>query len=313
MTASINFADQNKMEEDFVPDQYQALLIGVNSYEEFRKGDATGGRDAFNDMKEASNELRTVTRMLEMMDFKSENIHVLDSPEPKQIKEAMHTLLENMWINYMNGQKTLVFFYFNGHAAVDADLQLILNRKENPFFPIEKLLKIIANMRDSYVLSLFDCSRIRKDLATSVVDPDATSLSPQMMALFESHNCFKSKTHSNIIQSFMVKPTMDIKAKPVNSVFYFKHLMLGKDKDGKVLLPERIASYPGSDKDAEYSANVKQNLIMTWKGIDYGNVTFHDEKESNGNYFRGTKNHEGKKHGHGFLKFESGTTYEGEF
>ena len=70
----------------------------------------------------------------------------------------------------------------------------------------------------------------------------------------------------------MYKPTVDIKAKHVNNVFYFKHIMLGRDKENNVYLPERIASYKGTDKNAEYTTDIKQKLIIKWKGTDYGQV-----------------------------------------
>ena len=128
-------------------------------------------------------------------------------------------------------------------------------------------------MRNSYVLALHDCTRIRQDLSKERLDPSMTAvMTPQMMALYEAHNCFKPKEHCNIIQSYMYKPTVDIKAKHVNNVFYFKHIMLGRDKENNVYLPERIASYKGTDKNAEYTTDIKQKLIITWKGTDYGQV-----------------------------------------
>ena len=48
---------------------------------------------------------------------------------------------------------------------------------------------------------------------------------------------------------------------------------------------------------AETVVEVKQNLIMTWKGTDYGKITYKEEGT-----FKGYVNEEGKRHGRGFVK-----------
>ena len=103
-------------------------------------------------------------------------------------------------------------------------------------------------MRDAYIVNLFDCNRKRMDLTKEKGNDSYCNIDPTMVSLYESHNCFLPKNSCNIISSYMVKPTVDIAAKPVNSFFYFKHLWLGKDAKSEVTLPERVASYKGSDK-----------------------------------------------------------------
>ena len=93
----------------------------------------------------------------------------------------------------MNGEKTMVFIYYSGHACVDADLQLLLTKASNQFFPIQKLNNIVATLRDVYAVSLFDCTRKRIDLSKFPSTQSYTSLSSEMMARFESQNFFKNK------------------------------------------------------------------------------------------------------------------------
>ncbi len=102
----------------------------------------------------------------------------------------------------------------------------------------------------------------------------------------------------------MMKPAIDLLSKPVNNVFFFKFLMEHKDKDNNILLPKVAAMYKGSDRNSELELQNRQNLVMKWKGTDYGEVKpFKTEK------YEGTVNADEKYHGVGFLKFESGTTY----
>ena len=93
------------------------------------------------------------------------------------------------------------------------------------------MLSIVANLKDSYVVSFYDCTRKRMDLS-SMIDKNHlyNTLPAEMMALYESQNAFNSKENINMISSFMQKPSVSLVAKPVNSVFYFKHIMLSKNE-----------------------------------------------------------------------------------
>lgn len=93
------------------------------------------------------------------------------------------------------------------------------------------MLSIVANLKESYVVSFFDCTRKRMDLSDMINKNNLFNTLPgEMMALYESQNAFKSKENVNMISSFMTKPSVSLTAKPVNSVFYFKHIMLSKNE-----------------------------------------------------------------------------------
>ena len=230
LSASLTISNLKEEEidaEDFRPDQYRALLVGCSKYEEIRK--KSSEMKEFNDMK-GTEEVNTIQKMLKKCDFKEDDIKILTDPNADDCKKAIMELINACWENYLNREKTMVFFYYSGHSLIDADLQLLLNSSSNFLFPIQQMLSIVANLKDSYVVSFFDCTRKRMDLS-QLIDKNHlyNTLPAETMALYESQNAFKSKDHINIISSYMCKPSVSLLAKPVNSVFYFKHIMLSKN------------------------------------------------------------------------------------
>ena len=125
-----------QFDEDFRPDRYEALLIGCTNYDNAREREVEGY-----DFKEFSNasgqqDVKTVENLLKKACFKEEDIKILEDPTTAQCREAIISLIDKCWTNYMNNEKTMVYFYFSGHSCFDADLQLLLNSKFDSFFPI---------------------------------------------------------------------------------------------------------------------------------------------------------------------------------
>ena len=86
-------------------------------------------------------------------------------------------------------------------------------------------MRIVASLKDNYVLAFYDCTRKRMDLSKLLKkDNDYATLPAHMMALFESQNYFKTKDNINLVTSYMSKPSIHLKAKPVNSYFFFRHI-----------------------------------------------------------------------------------------
>ena len=122
----------------------------------------------YNDMPDATLEVKTVENWLKKFDFKDNEISTLIDPTADDIKLAFNNLMNACFTNHINREKTLVFFYFSGHSLLDTDLQILLNAKTGFLYPIEKSLKIVANMKNSYVFSFFDCTRTRMDLSDKI-------------------------------------------------------------------------------------------------------------------------------------------------
>lgn len=47
-------------------------------------------------------------------------------------------------------------------------------------------------------------------------------------------------------------------------------MMLGKDEDSYIMLPEVLSSFQGSDKKSEIVSEVSCQLQLKWMGTDYG-------------------------------------------
>ena len=114
------------------------------------------------------------------------------------------------------------------------------------------MLKIVASFKDSYVLALLDCTRKRVDPTSWTIKEDYSALSAEMIDQFAIQHCFSAKAQSNCITTYVCKPSADIPAKPTTQVFYFKHIMLGKDEDNTVRLPDILQNFTGTDNKSEY-------------------------------------------------------------
>ena len=132
------------------------------------------------------------------------------------------------------------------------------------------MLSIVSSFKDSYVLSLLDCTRKRVDPTSWKITEDHTALSAEMIDQFASQDCFNSKQKNNLIITYVSQPSADVQAKPTTQVFYFKHMMLGKDEDSYIMLPEVLSSFQGSDKKSEIVSEVSCQLQLKWMGTDYG-------------------------------------------
>ena len=121
-------------------------------------------------------------------------------------------------------------------------------------------------------MALLDCTRKRVDPALWTSDHDYTTLSFEMLGKLASQNCINKKQNSNLIITQITKPSSEIFAKPTSQVFYFKHLMLGKDKNSKIVLPRVLQTFSGVDGKAEIDIDVVQPLECIWKGTDYGPI-----------------------------------------
>ena len=56
-----------------------------------------------------------------------------------------------------------MYVYYAGHGACDNDTYLILDEEGGKMFPLEKSLRVIADMDNTYVIALFDCCREKID------------------------------------------------------------------------------------------------------------------------------------------------------
>ena len=145
--------------------------------------------------------------------FQEEDIKKLNDPSCSDVKEAFNDIMEECWVSKINNEKILFYFYFIGHGAQDTTCQMVLNGRDQ-VFPIDKMLKIVASFKDSYVLALMDCTRKRVDPTSWKITEDYSALSAEMIDQFAKQHCFRVKQQSNCIVTYVCKPSADIPAKP---------------------------------------------------------------------------------------------------
>ena len=175
--------------EPFRPDRHVALLVSCSDYSNLRKSDEF---KAFNDMNSGPDEVDSVSDKLMKIGFQEEDIKKLNDPSCSDVKEAFNDIMEECWVSKINNEKILFYFYFIGHGAQDTTCQMVLNGRDQ-VFPIDKMLKIVASFKDSYVLALMDCTRKRVDPTSWKITEDYSALSAEMIDQFAKQHCFRVK------------------------------------------------------------------------------------------------------------------------
>ena len=74
------------------------------------------------------------------------------------MSEVFNGALKKAFMNRIANKKTLYYVYYAGHGACDNDTFIILNGK-SIMFPLEKILRVISKMKETYVVALLDCCR----------------------------------------------------------------------------------------------------------------------------------------------------------
>ena len=123
----------------------------------------------------------------------------------------------------MNGESTFIYVYFAGHGAQDNATSMILNG-ESTMFPIEKMLRVIAGMKGTYVVSLLDCCREKIDLTKWRGTANHADLSPDLQALFAAQDSIQQRHDTNLLITYGCPPSMGVPAKSTIAVAYFKFL-----------------------------------------------------------------------------------------
>ena len=72
--------------------------------------------------------------------------------------------MQECFTNRMQKKGTLVFVYYSGHGACDNETYLILN-EDGKMFAMEKMLRILSEMDNTYVIALYDCCREKVDIS----------------------------------------------------------------------------------------------------------------------------------------------------
>ena len=142
----------------------------------------------------------------------------------------------------MNGESTFVYFYFAGHGAQDNSTSMILNG-ESTMFPIEKMLRVIAGMKGTYVVALLDCCREKIDLTKWRGTSNHADLSPDLESLFAAQDTIQQRHDTNLLITYGCPPSQGVPAKSTIAVAYFKFLNGQKNQKGEITLPGNISFF----------------------------------------------------------------------
>lgn len=155
--------------------------------------------------------------------------------------------------NFRKGHKTLIFVYYVGHgveiknslhAVMDAD---DLTPESQMFYPIEKQLKALCEVQESYVISVFDSSRVMTRNQGIKSDDDREI----------------SGIPRNFIMTKSCEVNSRIDTRPSIALDYFRQLVSMIDPmDGSIMLPQPFFSdwIPGSN--GETVAMIQDKLVL---------------------------------------------------
>jgi len=81
--------------------------------------------------------------------------------EFQELSKVLTNLAKELRANSLAGKKTFVYFQYGGHGTLDGYTYAICNseKKNKVRFPLEKILRSIAKISNTYMLAVFDCCR----------------------------------------------------------------------------------------------------------------------------------------------------------
>ena len=89
---------------------------------------------------------------------------MLKNPSHRDLKLAINDAMNEIIRAFRDHQEnTLLFVYYAGHGMMDQTTYCMLNSTTKLRYPIEAMLRDIAQEHGSYVVALLDCCREKID------------------------------------------------------------------------------------------------------------------------------------------------------
>ena len=124
----------------------------------------------------------------------------------------------------------------------------VLNEERD--YPLEKMLRSIAKMPESYIVAMFDCCRETSPSARG----GGTTNSEEM----------------NLVISFACAPSTGSPMKSNFAVDYFEYLRRkSHPDDGSILLPDVLNYWKGTDGSAETTCVVHRPLRLEYSNAEH--------------------------------------------
>lgn len=163
---------------------------------------------------------------------------IRDEPDLKfaDFRELFRDLKDELDENAKNGEKTFLLFYYSGHGLQDNMSLAACNEKKN--YPLEKQLRILATIANSYIVAVFDCCREK--------------LPGQSRGGGDEDEEVKTQATTNLVMTFGCPPSDGVPDKSTIAIAFFDHLRLNADDyTGEVTLPHALIGWRGTDGKVE--------------------------------------------------------------
>ena len=179
---------------------------------------------------------------------------------------AINETMNQVYINSKNGDKTFIFIYYAGHGACDNNTYVITGGGK--MFALEKSIRILGRMPESYVISLFDCCREKIDEGQwRGAGPNYVNIEAMMEDLGgrDQDDGGNQKGFVNTIVTYGCPPSQGVPAKSTIALSYFRQLKMSADSyDGMIKFPSVLNFYTGIDGKCETISKVKAPLFLKW-------------------------------------------------
>ena len=144
------------MNDKFVPTKHIWVIVANERYDEKRK---FTGYSELQDIPEVRNDAVNAKNGFQGLGARPLDTHTIADADFTSLKELFRNLTQNLNANDAQNEKTMVFFYYAGHGLQDNFTMAVLNEEKN--YPLEKQLRTLANVPNSFIVGLFDCCRQR--------------------------------------------------------------------------------------------------------------------------------------------------------
>ena len=222
------------------------------------------GKENFDDIEESLTDIKVVQQGLKRLGFTKDEIVVLKNPEHGDVLVKMNETMNQVYMNSKAGDNTLMYCYYAGHGFCDNNTYIICT--DGKSFPLEKYLRIIGRMDQSYVIGLFDCCR-EKIAEGDFRGGKKIDLDSLMNELEENDPSSEQTMHTNYLVTFGCPPSKGVPAKSTIAVAYFKFLKKSADDKGRIVLPGPLNFFLGTDGKCETISKVRRPIVLQWTDL----------------------------------------------
>ena len=122
----------------FEPAMFKWIIVANEHYEQLRKQEGFGG---YQDIAEVQSDKDNIRNGLVALGARETDIITMTDAPFKQLSKIMKELVADVQRFNALGIKTLIFFYYAGHGAMQSGQSVCVLNEKRKFFPIEKQLR----------------------------------------------------------------------------------------------------------------------------------------------------------------------------